>query len=72
MLPLRHGQYFVMAQFHIAEADKDAVGHGAVPHLRVGKRAKPDFVKIRLHIQQQTTAGHKIDLQNISVLCFDR
>ena len=36
MLLLCHGQYFIVAQFYIAEANKNSVGHGAVPHLRVG------------------------------------
>ena len=60
-----HGQYLIMAQLHIAEADKDTVGHSAVPHPRICKRAKPDLIKIRLHIQQQPAAGYKIHLQNM-------
>ena len=34
---LGHGKQLVMAHLHIAEADKNAVCHRAVPHLRVGK-----------------------------------
>ena len=34
---LRHGQKLVVAQLYVAEADKNAVRHRAVPHLRVGK-----------------------------------
>ena len=26
-----------MAQLHVAEADENAVGHSAVPHLRIGE-----------------------------------
>ena len=51
MLLFRHGQDLVMAQLHIAEADKDAVGHSAVPHPRICQRAKPDLVQIWLHVQ---------------------
>ena len=65
MLLLRHGQYLIVAQLHIAEADKDAIGHSAVPDPCIGKRAKPDLIKIRLHIQQQPAAGYKIHLQNM-------
>ena len=65
MFLFRHRQYLIMAQLHIAEADKDAVGHSAVPNARVCKRTKPDFVKIGLHIQQEPASGHKIDLQNM-------
>ena len=36
MLLLYHGQYFIVAQFDIAEADKNTVGHDTVLHLRVG------------------------------------
>ena len=60
-----HGQYLIMAQLHIAEADKDTVGHSAVPHPRICKRAKPDLIQIRLHVQQKPASGHKIDLQNM-------
>ena len=65
MLLLRHRQYLIVAQFYIAKADKDAVGHSAVPHPRISKRAKPNLIQMRLHIQQKPTSGHKIDLQNI-------
>ena len=51
MLLFRHGQDLVMAQLYIAEADKDAVGHSAVPHPRICQRAKPDLVQIWLHVQ---------------------
>ena len=34
---LGHGKQLVMAHLHIAKADKNAVRHRAVPHLRVGK-----------------------------------
>ena len=34
---LGHGKQLVMAHLHITEADKNAVRHRAVPHLRVGK-----------------------------------
>ena len=71
MLLLRHGQQFIVAKLHIAETDKDAVGHGTVPHLRICKRPETDFVKVGLHIQQQTTSGHEINLQDISVHCLD-
>ncbi len=66
MLLLRHGQDLVVAHFHIAETDKDAVGHGAVPHLRVGKRPEAELVQIRPHIQKQTAAGDEIHLQNMA------
>ena len=52
-----------MAQLDIAEADKNTVSHGTVPHFRVCKRPKTYLVKIRIHIQQQTAAGHEIYLQ---------
>ena len=65
MFLFRHGQYLIMAQLHIAEADKDTVGHSAVPHPRICKRAKPDLIQIRLHVQQKPASGHKIDLQNM-------
>ena len=54
-----------MAQLHVSEADEDAVGHGAVPHLRIGKRAEAHFVQLWLHIQKQAAAGYEIDLQNV-------
>ena len=71
MLLLHHGQYFVVAQFHIAEADKDTVGHGTVPHLRVGQRPETDLVQIRFHVQQQTGPGHEIYLQNVALQRHD-
>ena len=64
MLLLCHGQYFIVAQFDIAEADKNTVGHGTVPDLRVSKRPETDFVKVGLHVQQQTAAGYEINLQD--------
>ena len=42
-----------------------AVGHGAIPDLRVSKREKPDLIEMRLHVQQQTGPGHEIHLQNV-------
>ena len=72
MLLLCHGQDLIVAEFDIAEADKNPVGHGAVPHLWVGQRSETDLVKMGLHIQQQTAAGHEIDLQDISVHGLDR
>ena len=45
---LRHGEQLVVAYLHIAEADEDAVGHSAMPDLRVSKR--------------QTGPGHEIHL----------
>ena len=71
VLLLRHGQYFIVAQFDIAKPDKNTVGHGAFPHLRVSKRPETDIVKIRLHVQQQTAAGYEINLQDKSVQWFD-
>ena len=65
MLLLRHGQQFIVAKLHIAEADKNAVGHSAVPYPRICQRAKPDLVQIRLHVQQKPASGHKIHLQNM-------
>ena len=65
MFLFRHRQYLIMAQLHIAETDKDTVGHSAVPYPRICKRAKTDLIQIRLHVQQKTTSGHKIDLQNM-------
>lgn len=32
---------------------------------RICKRAKPDLIQIRLHVQQKPASGHKIDLQNM-------
>ena len=61
----RHREQLVMAQLHIAEADKDTVGHGAVPVFRVGKRPEADLVQIGLQVQQQTGAGHKVHLQHM-------
>ena len=54
-----------MADLHMAEADEDAVGHGAVPDRRVIQREKPDLVQIRLHVHQQTGPGYEIHLQNV-------
>ena len=65
MLLFRHGQDLIMAQLHITEADKNAVGHGAVPHPCICKRAKPDLIEIGLHIQQEPASGHKINLQHM-------
>ena len=56
-----------MAQFHIAEADKDPVCHGAAPYLRIQQRPKADLIQIGLQIQKQTAAGYKIDLQDVFV-----
>ena len=64
MLLLSHGQHFIVAQLHIAEADKNTVGHGTVPHLRVGQRPETNFIKVRLHVQQQAAAGYEINLQD--------
>ena len=72
MLLLYHGQYFIVAQFNIAEADKNTVGHGTAPHLWVSKWPETNFVKVGLHIQQQAAAGHKIDLQDKTVQRSDR
>ena len=72
MCLLRHGQYLIVAQLHIAKADKDAIDHSAVPNPCIGKRAKPDLIKIRLHIQQQPASGYKIHLQNMVGQCCDR
>ena len=63
--PLRHRQNFVVAQLYITEADKNAVGHGAVPDPRVAERAEPELIQIRLHVQQQTAAGDEIDLKDM-------
>ena len=60
MLLLRHGQYFIVVQLYIAESDKNAVGHGAVPHLRVGQRPEADLVQMWIHVQQQAAAGDEI------------
>ena len=49
----------------LAEADEDAVGHGAAPDLRIGKRLEPELVQIGLHVQKQTAAGHEIHLQDV-------
>ena len=54
-----------MADLHMAEADKDAARHGAVPDRRVIQREKPNLVQIGLHVQQQTGAGYEIHLQNV-------
>ena len=54
-----------MAQLHIAEADKNAVGHGAVPQLWVSQGTETKLIQIGLHIQKQSAAGHKINLQNV-------
>ena len=60
---LRHGQKLVVAQLYVAEADKNAVRHRAVPDLRVGKRPKSELVQIRLHVQQEPAPGDEIDLK---------
>jgi len=65
MLLFRHGKEFVVTQLYVSEADEDAVGHSAAPHLRVGKRAEAGLVEIRLHVQKQAAAGYKIDLQDV-------
>ena len=72
MLLFRHGQYLIVAQLHITEADKNAVGHGTAPHLRIRKCAEARFVQIRLHVQQEPASGHEIDLQNIVRQRHDR
>ena len=48
-----HGQYFIVAQLHISEADKDTVGHSTTPHVLIRKRKKTDLIQIRLHVQQK-------------------
>ena len=53
------------SELHAAEADKDAVGHGAVPNLGLKDGLKAEFVPIGLHVQQQTAAGDKVHLKDI-------
>jgi hypothetical protein len=60
-----HGQYFIVAQLHISEADKDTVGHNTTPHVLIRKKKKTDLIQIRLHVQQKPASRYKIDLQNI-------
>ena len=55
-----------MAQLHVPEADENAVCHGAVPHLWVCQRTEAALVQISAHVQKQTAAGHKINLQNMA------
>jgi len=57
-----HGQYFIVAQLHISEADKDTVGHSTTPHVLIRKRKKTDLIQIRLHVQQKPASRYKIDL----------
>ena len=54
-----------MAELHVVEADKNAVGHGAAPHRRVGERAEAELVEVRLHVEQQTAAGDEVDLKDV-------
>lgn len=54
-----------MAQFHIAEADKDPVRHGTAPCMQVGKRPEAELIQMRLHVQKQTAAGDEIHLKNV-------
>ena len=63
---LRHGQKLVVAQLYVAEADKNAVRHRAVPDLRVGKRPEAELVQIRLHVQQEPAPGDEIDLKHMT------
>ena len=72
MLLLSHGQYFIVAQLHISEADKYTVGYGTVPHLRVGQRPETNFIKVWFHVQQQAAAGYEINLQDKPVQRSDR
>ena len=62
---LRHAQKLVMAQLHIAEADKDPVRHGTAPCMQVGKRPEAELIQMRLHVQKQTAAGDEIHLKNV-------
>ena len=54
-----------MTELHIPKADENAVCNGAVPHLGVCQWAEAELVQISAHVQKQTAAGHKINLQNI-------
>ena len=68
---LCHGHKLVMAELHRAEANKNAVGFRALPDLGAPKRAEADRIQMRLHVQQQTTAGGKIDQQNMVIQRLD-
>ena len=54
-----------MAHFHVAEADKDPVGHCTVPYRKIPDRPEPQLVKAGLHIQKQPAPGNEVHLQNM-------
>lgn len=54
-----------MAELYIAEVNEYTVGRGAVPDPRIRERPETDLIKVWLHVEKQTAAGHEIDRQNV-------
>lgn len=72
MFPLRHGGQPVVADLRMAEADKDAAHHGAVPDRRVILRQRtPDTKSIRnLWSGSGATAVSSLRSRELPLSCF--